>query len=69
MINTILGIIIFHVHEWINREKIITYPLVRQEVGHNAWKSWWKVRLKLASIKCDNTYDLSLTSIGAGTTT
>lgn len=57
MLITTFNIIIFHVSEWIKIKEDITHPLVRQEVGHNTWKSWWKVILMPASrntlIKCN----------------
>lgn len=47
MIITIYEIILFHVSEWIvNSINKNTHSLVRQGVGHNAWKSRCKVKRK-----------------------
>ncbi len=52
MIIAINEIIVFHVSEWIvNIIDKSTRSLVRQEVGHNTWKSRCKVKRKPTSSK------------------
>lgn len=48
MLTTIKGLILFLLVEWIKYKKNIKFPLVRQEVGHNAKKQRHQVRSKSA---------------------